>query len=100
MASKKKSLSDSAEAMTAALFGTSEKQEPEETKKAKIATAFPEGSAARAVAEEREQMLKDGRAREITVTIEEPEKKIWNGEYGAKLSGYFPLFDLSIVIKY
>lgn len=28
--------------------------------------------------------------------IEEPEKKIWNGEYGAKLSGYFPLFDLSL----
>lgn len=37
MASKKKSLSDSAEAMTAALFGTSEKQEPEETKTKKVA---------------------------------------------------------------
>lgn len=75
MARKKKVLSDSAEAMTAELFGTSEKQEPEETKKSKIATAFPEGSAARALAEEREQMLKDGSLREITVTIEEPEKK-------------------------
>lgn len=28
--------------------------------------------------------------------IEEPEKKIWNGEYAAKLSGYFPLCDLSL----
>ena len=71
MARKKKVLSDSAEAMTAELFGTSEKQEPEETKKAKIATAFPEGSAARASAEEREQMLKDGRAREIKLEVED-----------------------------
>ena len=28
--------------------------------------------------------------------IEEPEKKIWNGEYGAKVSGYFSAFDISL----
>ena len=28
--------------------------------------------------------------------IEEPEKKIWNGEYGAKVSGYFSAFDVSL----
>ena len=89
MASKKKSLSDSAEAMTAALFGTSEKQEPEETKKAKIATAFPEGSAARSLAEQNEKMLKDGRVRKVTIKKEEPEASIKKSEkvtYGARIS--------------
>ena len=28
--------------------------------------------------------------------IEKPELAIWNGEYGLKLSGYFPLLDLSL----
>ena len=28
--------------------------------------------------------------------IEKPEFAIWNGEYGLKLSGYFPLLDLSL----
>lgn len=28
--------------------------------------------------------------------LEEPEKKIWNGEYAAKFSGYFSAFDLSL----
>ena len=89
MASKKKSLSDSAEAMTAALFGTSEKQEPEETKKPKIATAFPEGSAARSLAEQNEKMLKDGRVRKVTIKKEEPEAGIKKSEkvtYGARIS--------------
>ena len=30
------------------------------------------------------------------VPIEKPELAIWNGEYGLKLSGYFPLLDLSL----
>lgn len=29
-------------------------------------------------------------------TIEKPETAIWNGEYGLKVSGYFPLMDLSL----
>ena len=28
--------------------------------------------------------------------LETPEKKIWNGEYGAKVSGYFSAFDVSL----
>ncbi len=29
-------------------------------------------------------------------TIEKPETAIWNGEYGLKVSGYFPLMDVSL----
>lgn len=28
--------------------------------------------------------------------LEEPEKKIWNGEYAARISGYFSAFDISL----
>lgn len=76
MASKKKSLSDSAEAMTAALFGTSEKQEPEETKKAKTKTVFPESSAARTLNLEIEDATVP--ARTLNLEIERttfPDKK-------------------------
>lgn len=98
MASKKKSLSDSAEAMTAALFGTSEKQEPEETKKAKIATAFPEGSAARTLNLEVEDATVPARTLNLEIEhttfpdkkqakAQKPEaKKAEKVTYGARIS--------------
>ena len=84
MASKKKSLSDSAEAMTAALFGTSEKQEPEETKKVKTKTVFPESSAARTLNLEIEHttFLDKKQAK-----AQKPEaKKAEKVTYGARIS--------------
>lgn len=73
MASKKKSLADSAQAMTEGLFGSPEQKDAKEVKKEKKVTGFPEGSAARSLQEEQEQALKDGRAKQVTLVIEEPK---------------------------
>lgn len=74
MARKKNTLSDSAQAMTEGLFGSPEKQDAKEAKKEKTVTGFPEGSVARSLQEEQEQALKDGRAKQVTLVIEEPQK--------------------------
>lgn len=71
MARKKKVLSDSAEAMTAELFGTSEKQEPEENKENLLLKSAPKGSAVRSLLEEKEQALKEGRIKEVKLEVED-----------------------------